>query len=275
MAVSSAAAQDAVNFFLSYGKNKKAAAVDATPTQQRIITQATPATVSTAVEHNVQTIVPVDKTKFTPSFRVQTLRTSPKNFSPYANMAPRQFLPSQTIGNSSRVTLVLDVDETLLHSSTEPVPGVVYDYEFDVEKDGMLYHVYVKLRPFVREFLDFISTRFEVVIFTASVSVYCNPVMDFLDPDGRLGNLRLFREHCSIVNKSHVKDLTFLNRDLNRVVIIDNSPVCYMYQQRNALPVLSWFDDPNDRELLKLLSVLAELCTCSSVYDVLDPFNAR
>jgi RNA polymerase II subunit A small phosphatase-like protein len=55
---------------------------------------------------------------------------------------------------------------------------------------------------------------------------------------------------------------------------VDNSPIAYAYQRRNAIPILSWFDDPTDTELLKLLPMLRELAKRPNVYEVLDPFNA-
>jgi RNA polymerase II subunit A small phosphatase-like protein len=58
-------------------------------------------------------------------------------------------------------------------------------------------------------------------------------------------------------------------------VIIDNSPIAYCFQPRNAIPILSWFDDPNDDELLKLIPVLQQLAFEESVYPFLDMYNAH
>ena len=98
--------------------------------------------------------------------------------------------------------------------------------------------------------------------------------MDRIDPKGDVVPLRLFRDHCSTVNGSYVKDLSLLGRPLNQMAILDNSPVAYLFQPRNAIPILSWFDDPNDDELMKLLPMLHQLAQAKDVYTVLDPFNA-
>lgn len=68
---------------------------------------------------------------------------------------------------------------------------------------------------------------YELVIYTASLSKYANPLLDWLDPNG-LCSHRLFREHCTFINGIFVKDLDRLDRDLKDTIIIDNSPPSYM-----------------------------------------------
>lgn len=174
-----------------------------------------------------------------------------------------------------KITLILDVDETLVHSSFRSQAPKTADLEIDIEVNGQPGVVYVRKRPYLKEFLEFVATRFEVVIFTASLRLYCDPLMDCLDPENRLGRKRLFRDHCTPKNRAYIKDLSLLGRPLEKIAIIDNSPVAYYFQPRNAIPILSWFDDPKDEELLKLLPLLGQLATCNSVFDLLDPFNAK
>ena len=64
--------------------------------------------------------------------------------------------------------LVLDLDETLVHSSFQPVAGV--DYVLPVVIEGYTHQVYVRKRPYCDEFLLEASKYFEVVVFTASLS---------------------------------------------------------------------------------------------------------
>ncbi len=63
----------------------------------------------------------------------------------------------------------------------------------------------------------------------------------------------------------YVKDLSRLGRDLKDVIIIDNAEFSYMFQPNNALPCLSWYEDPSDTELLDLIPILQAL---GSVRDV-------
>jgi CTD small phosphatase-like protein 2 len=84
--------------------------------------------------------------------------------------------------------------------------------------------VYVKQRPHVHTFLERVAEMFEVVIFTASQSIYAAQLLDMLDPDRKLISQRIYRESCIFSDGSYTKDLTVLGVDLAKVAIIDNSP---------------------------------------------------
>jgi Dullard-like phosphatase family protein len=205
--------------------------------------------------------------------RLRRIQQQAKNLSP---MNPAKYAPLLLRAMPSvagRKCLVLDVDETLVHSTYKPTQR--YDLHLPCEVNGGICNIYVSYRPHLMEFLEFAKELFEVVIFTASVDIYCNPLMDKVDPDGRLGAQRLFRDHCSSVNGSYVKDLTLLGRQLDQICIIDNSPVAYLFQPRNAIPIISWFDDPDDTELIDLFPTLRALAEATDVYEVLDEYNAR
>lgn len=76
-------------------------------------------------------------------------------------------------------TLVLDLDETLVHSSfKQPKKS---DIIIPVDIEGRVCNVYVLVRPHCAKFLAEMSKYYEVVIFTASLSKYANPLMDILD----------------------------------------------------------------------------------------------
>ena len=89
-------------------------------------------------------------------------------------------------------------------------------------------------------------------------------MIDFLDISG-YKPYKLFREHCIFFNNTYIKDLTRVGRDLKDMIIIDNSPLAYMLQTENALPILSWYDDPRDKELSKMMSVLERLALVDDV----------
>ncbi|KAL7701635.1 NLI interacting factor-like phosphatase [Lotmaria passim] len=205
--------------------------------------------------------------------RARYIRNQPKNTSPIDASAHPSLLPEPLPLVRHKKCLILDVDETLVHSSYQS--NARYDVHLPIQLDrDTQVNVYVAFRPYLRHFLDVIAPLFEIVVFTASLSTYCDPLMNSIDSAGILGGLRLFREHCSVVGTTYVKDLSLLGRNLDQVAIIDNSPIAYLFQQRNAIPITSWFDDPNDEELLRLIPVLEALAEADTVYDVLDNYNA-
>jgi len=163
--------------------------------------------------------------------------------------------------------LVLDLDETLVHSSFKPIPDP--DFVLSIELEGQTYNVYVRKRPGVDEFMTWCAERFEIVIFTASLAKYANPLLDILDPHKTISH-RLFRESCVQHYGNYVKDMTMLGRKIEHSIIVDNSPFSYMFQPENAIPILSWFNDYSDRHLYTLLPLLEELSTCQSALPVLE-----
>jgi CTD small phosphatase-like protein 2 len=171
---------------------------------------------------------------------------------PYPTVRPRitrTVLPAKH-ASSPDISLVLDLDETLVHCSVEPIPDP--DVTFPVVFGGQTYQVYVRKRPFLERFLARMADRFEVTVFTASQSVYAERLLDIIDPEKRFIRHRLYREACLNVDGNYVKDLTVLGRDLRKTLLVDNSPHAFGYQLDNGVPIESWFEDPDDRELLKL-----------------------
>ena len=82
----------------------------------------------------------------------------------------------------------------------------------------------------------------------------------------------LFREHCTFLNGVFVKDLSRVGRPLKGTIIIDNSPTSYMLQPECALPILSWYEDMQDKCLFELIPLLIELSKVPDVRDVIPRF---
>jgi len=169
-------------------------------------------------------------------------------------------------GFEGKRTIVFDLDETLVHCVEKPENG---DFVIDVPLGvGKGVRAGVKIRPYAREILASACQDFEVVVFTASHKAYADLVIDRLDPKGELVHHRLYREHCLVKGGVFIKDLrVFGNRKVEDMIIVDNSAYCFAYQIENGIPIISWFDDPNDRELyklieyIKILAVVPDICS--------------
>ncbi|KAB2025621.1 hypothetical protein ERO13_D06G139150v2 [Gossypium hirsutum] len=149
-------------------------------------------------------------------------------------------------------TIVLDLDETLVHSCPDPPPKT-YDFMIKPSIYGLRMNFYVLKRPGVDEFLEAISKKYEVVVFTAGLEPYASLLLDILDPKGLISH-RLYRDSCKQLGQGRfIKDLSKIGRDLKQVVIVDDNPKSYTLQPANAIPIKRFEDDIKDRELKKLM----------------------
>ncbi|XP_042622021.1 CTD small phosphatase-like protein 2 isoform X5 [Cyprinus carpio] len=164
-------------------------------------------------------------------------------------------------------TLVLDLDETLVFSSL----NVIHDaeYTFNTHFQDHKYKVYVILRPYVKEFLQAMTKHFEMFVYTSAKKEYAEKIVDILDPNKKLFRHRLYQDDCACVLGHYIKDLTVLERDLSKTVILDNAPHTFPYHLMNMIPVKSWIGDQEDRELQKLIPYMEKLVHADDIRNVL------
>ena len=194
---------------------------------------------------------------FTPSNRSNKLNSQ------------KLLLPPKSAEFSEKKTLILDLDETLVHSSFTPFEK--NDIILNVDFEGVMYNIYVLVRPDAELFLKKVGKIFEVVIFTASISKYASPLLDILDKEKNIKH-RLYRDHCTFINGIYIKDLKKCNRSLKHLMIVDNSPIAYTFDPCNGLPIKTWIEDSEDKELMKLYPILEFLSKTKDVRIFIDKF---
>ncbi|KAK8827036.1 hypothetical protein WA577_007537, partial [Blastocystis sp. JDR] len=192
----------------------------------------------------------VDDSEFNPVIIIKTL---PPYHTLPALYRQKRILPPKREG-TPEYTLVLDLDETLVHCTMERNPSA--DLVFPIFYENHRFDVFANIRPFFFYLLKRIAPHYEIIIFTASQQCYADRILDILDADQHLISYRLYRDDCLLINGNYVKDLNVLNRDLAKTVIVDNSISCFGYNIENGIPIISWFDDKSDHELYNLSTVL-------------------
>jgi CTD nuclear envelope phosphatase 1 len=175
---------------------------------------------------------------------------------PRAPAPPRPLIPlrqpsysAPTSTRSSRLTqktLVIDLDETLIHSLSmggRMSSGHMVEVKlnntvgYGGAKLGPQHPIlyYVHKRPHCDDFLRKVCKWYNLVVFTASVQEYADPVIDWLEQERKYFSCRYYRQHCTFRNGSYIKDLSSVEPDLSKVMILDNSPHSYSFHEGNTI----------------------------------------
>lgn len=165
-------------------------------------------------------------------------------------------------------TLVLDLDETLIHCNTTGMgrTDVVLPIKFP---SGETLEAAINIRPGCQDFLREMAKLFEVVVFTASHGCYANVVLDYLDPNREWVSHRLFREKCLLSDSGvYIKDQRVIDRNLNSMVLVDNASYSFGYQLDNGIPIVPFYNSRDDVELTVLKNYLKELNKEKDVRDI-------
>merc|ERR1712038_1615794 len=198
----------------------------------------------------------------------------------YANLPLPPMLPQ----NEGKMTVVLDMGETLIHSIflkdiADHIPGNTKKGNKSIhtvdepmiiwrlkQEADMILDVYggvaVFLRPGVHRFLYKLSEICEIVLWTAAQKEYAEEVLHYLDPDEEFIPIynRLYRnDTIESHDKERLKDLRLLGRDMKRTMLIDNSLVAVRAAPTNTLLVEDFYGDPLDEQLESIWDFVAAL----------------
>lgn len=183
-----------------------------------------------------------------PTSPIAALTRYPKAPAPPRPLIPRR-QPSYLNLEPSRKhlkTLILDLDETLIHSMSKggrSSSGHMVEVRLNAASLGLgsgggapataqhpiLY--WVNKRPYCDEFLRRICKWYNLVVFTASVQEYADPVIDWLESEKKFFSARYYRQHCTFRQGAYIKDLSSVEPDLSKVMILDNSPLSYLFHE--------------------------------------------
>ena len=185
-------------------------------------------------------------------FRDYILRTNNLNGSILASVflrSNKQFntLPSPYVRtkNNKEFSLVLDLDETLVH--------------FKEKKDGKGGGI-LRIRPGINEFLEEVGKYYELILFTTATQDYADILIDAVEEDKIYFDHRLYRDHAVIIDNDFVKDLNRIGRPLDKIIIVDNMPQNFRLQKENGIMIKAfWGEDNYDTALSNLIPILINI----------------
>lgn len=145
---------------------------------------------------------------------------------------------------------MLDLDDTIIHS------------DWKRERGWRTFK-----RPGIDAFLRQVSQFYEVVVFTDQLQTYADPILDRLDPHRQYIHYRLYRDATRYTGGEHVRDLSQLNRDLSRVILVSPHKKAFRLQPDNAIEIRPYKLETDDTVLLDLMPFLESICR-SNITDV-------
>jgi len=165
------------------------------------------------------------------------------------------------------------MDETLIHCVDDVEgenPDIILQVTFPT---GEVVDAGINVRPYALDCLREANKNFQVIVFTASHKFYADVVLDYLDPNRELIDFRLYRDHCFQSDDGvYIKDLRVVaNRDLKDMVIVDNAVYSFGFQLENGIPIIPFYNNPDDEELLHLINYI----NCLAYFEDLREQNAR
>lgn len=162
-------------------------------------------------------------------------------------------------------------------------PYMQPEYTLVIESNGVLMHPdwtfktgwRFKKRPFVEYLLQQCRhPLFEIVIFTKDQGLTADPLLQSLDPNGNI-MYKLFRDSTRYQDGVRIKDLSCLNRDLSKVIVIDCEEEACKLNRQNCLILKKWEGTDGDKTLFELAQFLRAVAVqeVSDVREVIAYYN--
>jgi Dullard-like phosphatase family protein len=167
--------------------------------------------------------------------------------------------PPNKSKNSSRVSIILDLDNTLLNSST--MAPSTYDFTFDFIDLDRSVKVYTTLRPFLQEFLNELQSFSDLYLFTAGTSDYAHQIVRYIDPFGVIFRGVFTRDDCTMVGFSRfIKHYEKCGTNMERTLIVDDNPLYFKKWKQNGVAIQPFVGQRNDVELFRVLYEIQARC---------------
>ena len=179
------------------------------------------------------------------------------------------------IQNPDRPLLVLDLDETLIHSSKRPL---YQKHSFKV------FSYFVYERPELKEFLLKMSKIYSIGIWSAAADIYVKKVVENILPNSLIPDFVWGRSKCDFIggfnkenNSDYLKNLHTLKKygySLQKILIVDDTPRVCLKNLANAIFPKAYYGEIYDQEL-QSLSMYLEMISLENDFTISEKKNWR
>lgn len=207
-------------------------------------------------------------------------------------------LPDPLPKNKNKHTLVLDIDETLIHTygMTKHVAGSTEKTPEDKELAGQVQLVDYSMlvRPHLKEFLTEVNELYEVVFWTAGTAAYCAAVLDAIErhvlgmhpsfynylelikeqtgkggPTTANANFFALSRTQTLESKQYMKYMPLLGRSMKGVLMIDDNVRSFPLTPRHGVKIGCF--DVDDHLLHYFLHAAGEVQKAGGDTSKIDP----
>ena len=144
--------------------------------------------------------------------------------------------------NIKKYTLVLDLGGTLINVK--------------MDNNG---RAFCHMRPGIISFLTGIKPYYEIVSYTKLSKEYSNLIIEQIENNRKLFDYNFYREHCVLVGRKFVKDISRIGRDMKKIIMVDDIPENLEKHYENGILILPYNgveDNDEDRVLFELKKLL-------------------
>ena len=176
------------------------------------------------------------------------------------NKVQSPFINTKT---KKRYTLILDLDETLIHlRQKKEVVNLkndidininnMSDYNYNLDKNKNKYLLQFRIGLF--SFLTLLKPFYEIISFTSATREYADVIINEIEKKRSFFDFKFYREHCLIYKDTFVKDISRIGRDIQKIIIVDNNENNFVLNKENGIKISPYFGDDEENNNLRLSS---------------------
>ena len=132
--------------------------------------------------------------------------------------------------NQKKYTLILDLEDTLVNITVTNDKKII-----------------IQPRPGLISFLTGVKPFYEIITFSKLSKNYSESIIRLIEGDKKLFDYNLNRNHCTLVGKNFVKDISRIGRDIKTIIMVDDLAENLKAHIDNGILILP-YDGNNYRE---------------------------